>query len=103
PTTGFCCTTMVTPIWPRTPTGCIFPLAMGCFCRASAFASPRNSAAPPPSPSILLHPQPGDTVTAISAACGYRSLSRFNVDYKRAYGAKPSAVLRLGSLPPQAT
>lgn len=50
----------------------------------------------------LLHPQPGDTVTAISAACGYRSLSRFNVDYKRAYGAKPSAVLRLGSLPPQA-
>ena len=50
----------------------------------------------------LLHPHPGDTVTAISAACGYRSLSRFNVDYKRAYGAKPSAVLRQGTLPPQA-
>ena len=48
----------------------------------------------------LLHPQPGDTVTAISAACGYRSLSRFNVDYKRAYGAKPSTVLRQGALPP---
>jgi AraC-like DNA-binding protein len=50
----------------------------------------------------LLHPQPGDSVTAISAACGYRSMSRFNVDYKRAYGANPSAVLRLGTLPPQA-
>lgn len=49
----------------------------------------------------LLHPQPGDTVTAISTACGYRSLSRFNVDYKRAYGAKPSIVLRQGTLPAQ--
>lgn len=50
----------------------------------------------------LLHPQPGDTVTAISAACGYRSLSRFNVDYKHAYGAKPSVVLRQGALPAHA-
>jgi AraC-like DNA-binding protein len=49
----------------------------------------------------LLHPEPGDTVTAISAACGYRSLSRFNVDYKRAFGAKPSTVLRQGTLPIQ--
>lgn len=50
----------------------------------------------------LLHPQPGDTVTAISAACGYRSLSRFNVEYKRTYGAKPSVVLRQGARPAQA-
>ena len=51
----------------------------------------------------LLHPQPGDTVTAISTACGYRSLSRFNVDYKKTYGARPSIVLRQGTLPAQAS
>jgi AraC-like DNA-binding protein len=50
----------------------------------------------------LLHPKPGDTVTSISLACGYRSLGRFNTDFQRMYGAKPSVVLRQGGLSPKA-
>ncbi|MFN9545589.1 MAG: helix-turn-helix domain-containing protein [Cyanobacteriota bacterium] len=36
----------------------------------------------------------GETVAAVVAACGYRSQSRFRIDFERAYGWKPSAVLR---------
>ena len=34
------------------------------------------------------------TVRAIAAECGYNSLGRFYVDFQRAYGCRPSAVLR---------
>jgi AraC-like DNA-binding protein len=50
----------------------------------------------------LLHPKPGDTVTSISLGCGYRSLGRFNTDFQRMYGAKPSVVLRQAGLSPKA-
>jgi AraC-like DNA-binding protein len=34
------------------------------------------------------------TVRAIAAECGYNSLGRFYVDFQRAYGCRPSVVLR---------
>ena len=42
----------------------------------------------------LQQPNPGDTVCTVANACGYRSLGRFSIDFQRAYGFKPSAVLR---------
>jgi AraC-like DNA-binding protein len=42
----------------------------------------------------LQHPQPEDTVATIANHCGYRSLSRFRIDFERTHGSKPSAVLR---------
>ncbi|MEB3334588.1 MAG: AraC family transcriptional regulator [Cyanobacteriota bacterium] len=42
----------------------------------------------------LEHPNPGDTVASVAADCGYRSQSRFRIDFERAYGCKPSSVLR---------
>ncbi len=45
------------------------------------------------------HPQHGDSVATVAKACGYRSLSRFRIDFERTYGVKPSAVLR-GIAPP---
>lgn len=42
----------------------------------------------------LQNPNPGDTVAMVAAACGYRSQSRFRIDFERTYGCKPSAVLR---------
>lgn len=42
------------------------------------------------------HPAPGDTVKAVAAECGYRSLSQFSLDFQRAHGCRPSDVLRSG-------
>ncbi|MEB3319062.1 MAG: AraC family transcriptional regulator [Cyanobacteriota bacterium] len=36
----------------------------------------------------------GVTVASVAVSCGYRSQSRFRIDFERAYGRKPSAVLR---------
>jgi AraC-like DNA-binding protein len=44
----------------------------------------------------LANPSPGDTVKAVAAECGYRSLSQFGLDFQRAHGCRPSAVLRSG-------
>jgi AraC-like DNA-binding protein len=44
----------------------------------------------------LTNPGPGDTVKAVAAACGYRSLSQFGLDFQRAHGCRPSEVLRSG-------
>lgn len=44
----------------------------------------------------LSHPAPGDTVKAVAAECGYRSLSQFSLDFQRAHGRRPSDVLRSG-------
>ncbi len=44
----------------------------------------------------LANPGPGDTVKAVAAACGYRSLSQFGLDFQRAHGCRPSEVLRSG-------
>jgi AraC-like DNA-binding protein len=42
------------------------------------------------------HSAPGDTVKAVAAECGYRSLSQFSLDFQRAHGCRPSDVLRNG-------
>lgn len=43
----------------------------------------------------LQQAQPGSTtVRAIAGACGYNSLGRFYVDFQRAFGCRPSEVLR---------
>ena len=42
----------------------------------------------------LLEPQPGDTVSQVAAACGYRHLSQFSHDFQLAFGLRPSALLR---------
>jgi AraC-like DNA-binding protein len=42
----------------------------------------------------LRHPQPGDSVAAVASELGYRSPSRFRIDFERTYGCKPSAVMR---------
>jgi AraC-like DNA-binding protein len=47
----------------------------------------------------LQHPSPGDTVASVALECGYRSQSRFRIDFERTYGWKPSAVLRGAVVP----
>ena len=42
----------------------------------------------------LQHPAPGDTVASVAMGCGYHSQNRFRIDFERAYGWKPSTVLR---------
>ena len=42
----------------------------------------------------LNHPEPGDTVTGIARAFGYRQLSSFSIDVQRQFGVNPSTVLR---------
>ncbi|MFM7268630.1 MAG: helix-turn-helix transcriptional regulator [Cyanobium sp.] len=42
----------------------------------------------------LRHPGPGDSVTSIARACGYRFLSSFSTDFQRHHGIAPSQVLR---------
>lgn len=42
----------------------------------------------------LQQPQPGDTVTSIALACGYRSLNLFTVDFQQRFHVKPSELLR---------
>jgi AraC-like DNA-binding protein len=44
----------------------------------------------------LSNPSAGDTVKAVAAECGYRSLSQFGLDFQRAHGRRPSEVLRAG-------
>ena len=51
----------------------------------------------------LQQAQPGSTtVRAIASECGYNSLGRFYVDFQRAYGCRPSEVLRGSALGPEA-
>lgn len=42
----------------------------------------------------LQTPKSGDSVATVACSCGYRSQSRFRIDFERTYGLKPSAVLR---------
>lgn len=42
----------------------------------------------------LLGAQPGDTVTRIAQACGYRSLSLFSIEFQQRFHVKPSVLLR---------
>jgi AraC-like DNA-binding protein len=51
----------------------------------------------------LQEPQPGETVTRIAQACGYRSLNLFAMDFQQRFHVKPSELLResLGKQPPQ--
>ena len=42
----------------------------------------------------LQQPQPGETVTRIAHACGYRSLNLFSMDFQQRYHVKPSELLR---------
>jgi AraC-like DNA-binding protein len=42
----------------------------------------------------LLSAQPGDTVTRIALACGYRSLSLFSIEFQQRFHLKPSVLLR---------
>ena len=42
----------------------------------------------------LLEPRPGDTVSDIAAACGYRHLSQFSRDFQLAFSVRPSALMR---------
>jgi len=50
----------------------------------------------------LQKPQPGETVTRIAQACGYRSLNLFAMDFQQRFHVKPSELLResLGKQPP---
>lgn len=48
----------------------------------------------------LQDPQPRDSVAAVALSCGYRSQSRFRIDFERTFGCKPSAVLRGEQVPP---
>ena len=41
----------------------------------------------------LLHPDDGDTITAVASDCGLSHLSDFARHYRRAYGEKPSTTL----------
>lgn len=43
---------------------------------------------------LLLSAQPGDTVTRIAQACGYRSLSLFSIEFQQRFHLKPSVLLR---------
>lgn len=47
----------------------------------------------------LRNARPGETVGSVALRCGYRSPSRFRIDFERTYGWKPSAVLRGATLP----
>jgi transcriptional regulator GlxA family with amidase domain len=49
----------------------------------------------------LQQPQPGETVTRIAQACGYRSLNLFSMDFQQRFHVKPSELLResLGKQP----
>jgi transcriptional regulator GlxA family with amidase domain len=51
----------------------------------------------------LQQPQPGETVTRIAQACGYRSMNLFSMDFQQRFHVKPSELLResLGKQPPQ--
>jgi len=51
----------------------------------------------------LQQPQPGETVTRIAQACGYRSLNLFSMDFQQRFHVKPSELLResLGKQPAQ--
>jgi AraC-like DNA-binding protein len=51
----------------------------------------------------LQEPQPGETVTRIAQACGYRSLNLFAMDFQQRFHVKPSELLResLGKQPRQ--
>ena len=42
----------------------------------------------------LQQPQPGETVTRIAQACGYRSLNLFSMDFQQRFHVKPSELLR---------
>jgi AraC-like DNA-binding protein len=42
----------------------------------------------------LQQPQPGDSVTRIAKACGYRSLNLFSHDFQQRFQVKPSELLR---------
>ena len=42
----------------------------------------------------LKNPQPRDSVSGIAWACGYRSMSRFNLDFQQHYHIIPSQLLR---------
>ena len=42
----------------------------------------------------LLDPGPGDSVSQVAAACGYRHLSQFSRDFQLAFGVRPSALMR---------
>jgi AraC-like DNA-binding protein len=48
----------------------------------------------------LQNPHPRDSVAAVALSCGYRSQSRFRIDFERTFGCKPSAVLRGEQVPP---
>jgi transcriptional regulator GlxA family with amidase domain len=52
---------------------------------------------------LLQQPQPGETVTHIAQACGYRSLNLFSMDFQQRFHVKPSELLResLGQQPAQ--
>jgi len=47
----------------------------------------------------LQNPQARDSVSEIAFACGYRSISRFSVDFKRHYHIKPSHLLNKDDSP----
>jgi len=51
----------------------------------------------------LQQAQPGETVTRIAQACGYRSMNLFSMDFQQRFHVKPSELLResLGKQPPQ--
>jgi AraC-like DNA-binding protein len=51
----------------------------------------------------LQQPQPGETVTRIAQACGYRSMNLFSIDFQQRFHVKPSELLResLGKQPTQ--
>jgi len=51
----------------------------------------------------LQQPQPGETVTRIAQACGYRSMNLFAMDFQQRFHVKPSELLResLVKQPPQ--
>ena len=51
----------------------------------------------------LQQPQPGETVTRIAQACGYRSMNLFSMDFQQRFHVKPSELLResLGKQPPR--
>lgn len=42
----------------------------------------------------LLTARPGETVTQIAQACGYRSLSLFSIEFQQRFHVKPSVLLR---------
>jgi transcriptional regulator GlxA family with amidase domain len=42
----------------------------------------------------LLHATPAETVTSIATDCGFWELGRFSVEYRAAFGERPSETLR---------